>query len=568
MNAVPPSSSGRASPLVLLRQHIGLQLIGALLSVFLFFLVVMGLTAYVLYRQDDSLKRLFSGNFERVMIAGDLARDAEVLNAQALERLLGVQKSTVDGSPAVANKMDIFQNSRDRLLASGLEGEALREIDRRQSEYFSSLTDLEGRFQEEEERQQARTAHLDALHRLSREFGEHLAAAHGTVDARLGQALQALLACTLAAEVTGASGPLQQLGEMAEKYRQEIRLGLKAAVPGPATAAVGEVSRRLDVLSREVFFTRGNAIVGERATLAATRETRVLAQRLAGAAYNLYQAQRQLSQAEMIRQEEAIHRTLLLFAGFGIFAGFICFLAVLFIIRHVTRRLNALNQAMGSHVAGERVPIPQEGQDEIAAMGRAFEIFVQARDGAEAELRQNQQLLAQAAVTDILSGLPNRRGFDAALQREWNRCARNVKPLSLLMVDIDFFKAYNDHYGHPAGDEVIRRVGQAMRETFDRAGDYPARYGGEEFVCILPETDRDGAAQVGERFRQNLEAAGLPHACSSVAACITVSVGVASLHPQPGLSPKALLDGADGALYAAKRSGRNQVCTTAEEMPA
>jgi len=539
------------------RERLGLQLIGALLSVFVFFLAVMAFTAYILYRQDDSLKNLFAGNFERAMLAGELARDAEILNAQALERLLGVQKSTVDGSPAVGSQMQIFQNSRDRLAAKGEGGDhPLSEVDQRQSEYFASLQNLEGRFLEEEERHHARDAHLEALLVLSRELGERLPPGKAGHDVILGQSLQALLVCTLAAELTSSPGPLQQLGEQAEVYRRDIRQRLKAE----QSSELAGLSARLDALGREIFYTRGNAITGERATLAAARETRVLAQRLAGAAYNHYLSLRELSQAEMARQGSAIHRTLLLFAGFGVCAGLICFLAILFIIRHVTRRLDALNQAMAAHVSGKSVAIPQAGKDEIAAMGRAFEVFVRARDSAEAELRHNQQLLAEAAITDILSGLPNRRGFDEALAREWKRCSRAGQQLSLLMIDIDFFKAYNDHYGHPAGDEIIRRVGGLMRETFDRAGDYPARYGGEEFVCILPETDEDGARQVGERFRQRVEEAGLPHAFSSIAASVTVSVGVASVLPQPGVSPKELLDGADEALYLAKGQGRNRVC--------
>jgi diguanylate cyclase (GGDEF)-like protein len=539
------------------RERIGWQLIGTLLSVFLLFIVAMSLTGYLLYRQDDSLRHLFADKFEGVMLAGDLARDAEVLNAQVLERLLAVQKSTVDGSPAIASQMQIFQNSRDRLAAAGLDREALADIDRLQSEYFSSLQDLAGRFQEEEGRQQERTAQLDALMQIGRELGQHLPPAGEVAQSELGKSLQGLLACTLAAQLTTASGPLQQLGELAEAYRLDIRRGFRAGQRAPAGEAVKRLAGRLEVVSREVFFTRHNVVAGERATLAAARETRVLAQRLASTAYNHYLALQAGAQEEMAHQERAIQRTLLLFAGIGLVTFLASIFATLFILRRVALRLKALNQAMGAHVAGERVAIPRQGSDEIAAMGEAFEIFVRARDEAESELRRNQQLLAAAAITDALSGLHNRRGFDECYGREWKRCARSARPLSLVMVDIDFFKPYNDHYGHIAGDEVIRRVGELMLATFDRAADYPARYGGEEFVCILPETDQEGAFLVAERFRLRVEEAGMAHAFSAVAPCITVSIGIASTIPAGDQGSEALLDAADGALYAAKEGGRN-----------
>ena len=168
----------------------------------------------------------------------------------------------------------------------------------------------------------------------------------------------------------------------------------------------------------------------------------------------------------------------------------------------------------------------------------------------------NEQL-ERAASTDGLTGVANRRVFDERLDTEWRRCRRNSLPLSLLMIDIDHFKRFNDLHGHVAGDECLRRVAQTLSTTLARAADLVARYGGEEFVAILPETTEEQAALLAEELRRKIEELELDEL--SPAARITISVGVATEVPSKDRTADDVLRNADASLYTAKHSGRNVV---------
>jgi diguanylate cyclase (GGDEF)-like protein len=166
------------------------------------------------------------------------------------------------------------------------------------------------------------------------------------------------------------------------------------------------------------------------------------------------------------------------------------------------------------------------------------------------------------SATDGLTGLSNRRMYDELSVREWRRCERMKKPFSIVMVDVDYFKLYNDHYGHQAGDECLREVAAQMQRAAPRPGDLVARYGGEEFVFALGETDADGAKWVANLLRQRIADLQMPHAGSRLKH-VTVSCGVASVVPDESLSLEVLLQSADHALYQAKEHGRNQVAHVA-----
>jgi diguanylate cyclase (GGDEF)-like protein len=166
-----------------------------------------------------------------------------------------------------------------------------------------------------------------------------------------------------------------------------------------------------------------------------------------------------------------------------------------------------------------------------------------------------QQLLA----TDALTGIANRRSFDAALDREWRRCGRRGQPLSLLMIDVDHFKAYNDRFGHQRGDECLRRVARALTDCIDRPADLVARYGGEEFVCLLPEIGRRGAAKMARRMAAAIARIAIVHPDSPLGARLTVSIGVATVAEMAADEPQTLLEFADKLLYAAKKDGRDRI---------
>ena len=177
---------------------------------------------------------------------------------------------------------------------------------------------------------------------------------------------------------------------------------------------------------------------------------------------------------------------------------------------------------------------------------------------AEVALRSMTERLKLLATTDGLTGLVNRRAFDEALETEASRTTRSSSPMSLLMIDVDRFKSYNDLYGHQAGDEVLKAVGQCLKTTLKRPADLAARYGGEEFVAILPDTDEDGAFFIADSFRESLKALAIPHQGGDKKV-VTASVGIAVTSPDEPVAPAELLHRADEALYTAKHAGRDRV---------
>ncbi|MEG2963017.1 MAG: diguanylate cyclase, partial [Janthinobacterium sp.] len=174
------------------------------------------------------------------------------------------------------------------------------------------------------------------------------------------------------------------------------------------------------------------------------------------------------------------------------------------------------------------------------------------------QLEDANRKLATLSITDGLTGLANRRHFDDVLRAECARATRVGQPLAVIMLDVDYFKRYNDHYGHQPGDACLIRVAHALMASMRRAGDLTARYGGEEFSIVLPNTGADEARQIGEALRRAIADLGIAHAGAD-AGQVTISVGVA-IQPVPGAAdPDALKRLADAALYCAKDAGRNCV---------
>ncbi|MCG8342541.1 MAG: diguanylate cyclase, partial [Chlorobiales bacterium] len=184
--------------------------------------------------------------------------------------------------------------------------------------------------------------------------------------------------------------------------------------------------------------------------------------------------------------------------------------------------------------------------------------IVRARVQTHLNLKWHMDRLAGLAAIDELTGLPNRRRFNRRLEEEWARATRTGSPLALVMMDVDHFKFYNDHYGHGAGDECLRRVARALDNVVQRTADMVARYGGEEFAAILPFTNDAQGLVLGNRFCRAVSSLGVEHAASPVRECVTLSAGVAACIPAAGESPQALVDAADLMLYKAKGDGRNR----------
>ncbi len=198
-------------------------------------------------------------------------------------------------------------------------------------------------------------------------------------------------------------------------------------------------------------------------------------------------------------------------------------------------------------------------------LGDGFAITVRditARKKIELELQQANRELQLLTHLDGLTKIANRRCFDEFLVREWQRLCRTGQPLALLMLDVDYFKSYNDFYGHQGGDDCLIKIAQTLQQTVYRPADLVARYGGEEFAITLPDTDLQGAMTIAEAIRHAIAGLAIPHETSEVSQQVTMSIGIASLIPMLDRSSEYLVCQADQALYLAKQQGRNRCCIT------
>lgn len=192
-----------------------------------------------------------------------------------------------------------------------------------------------------------------------------------------------------------------------------------------------------------------------------------------------------------------------------------------------------------------------------ALVGFMFDITE--RKKTEEKLLSLQKELEILSFRDALTGVANRRMFDSVFDKEWSEARRDVRPLSLIMFDVDFFKRYNDHYGHVEGDACLKRVAHALASSANRPRDFLARYGGEEFVLLLPASDENAARAVAERCRQAIFKAQIAHAASPVSQLLTVSMGVGTIIPSGIDDPVGFIDTVDRRLYRAKQGGRDRI---------
>lgn len=175
------------------------------------------------------------------------------------------------------------------------------------------------------------------------------------------------------------------------------------------------------------------------------------------------------------------------------------------------------------------------------------------------ELKKYRDVLKETSMIDGLTGISNRRRFEEELEIEFKRAIRKKDDISLLMVDVDFFKLYNDNYGHLKGDECLRKIAVSLKNSLKRPGDLVVRWGGEEFVCLLPSTNYEGALTVAKDIQENLQKLKIEHKKSKISAYVTVSIGVSSMRPEDIQQKDNLIKEADINLYEAKRQGRNKI---------
>ena len=199
-----------------------------------------------------------------------------------------------------------------------------------------------------------------------------------------------------------------------------------------------------------------------------------------------------------------------------------------------------------------------ERSDEVGQLANTIDIMVETIAERTNALMKANTKLKQMSLVDGLTGIANRRRFDEDMAREWRRMVRQNAPMSLILADIDFFKCYNDRYGHQKGDQCLVKVAKTISSEAKRPADLVARYGGEEFAIILPDTDSDGALNVAERIRKTIQDTAIQHEGSEVADCVTLSLGVSTIVPALDDEMDTFIEQVDLMLYQAKKSGRNQ----------
>jgi len=185
-------------------------------------------------------------------------------------------------------------------------------------------------------------------------------------------------------------------------------------------------------------------------------------------------------------------------------------------------------------------------------------ILVQARVNTQIKLKGYQDYLESISFLDGLTQIPNRRKFDHYFELMWNVALRQNSEISVIMMDIDYFKLFNDTYGHQVGDECLKTIAQQLEKTVTRKTDFVGRYGGEEFVCVLPNTNLEDAFMVAEKMRQAIVELKIPHEGSKISNIVTISLGIASTTPQKGEKRSSIIEKADKALYHSKELGRNR----------
>ena len=232
-----------------------------------------------------------------------------------------------------------------------------------------------------------------------------------------------------------------------------------------------------------------------------------------------------------------------------VFLAYVAF--VLFIHHAVVRRLKKLRNQVQQRAAGDSREIKMSGKDEMTELAHSFEQFASTIETQKAPLEE-------LSLRDALTGIANRRALDERYLQEIHVASRQRWPLSVMLLDVDFFKQYNDNYGHGQGDECLKQVAQLLKSTLPRKTDLLARYGGEEFAILLPDTDQAGAIRVAEAILNAFKEAQIPHDFSGVADHITISIGISVSKDVLGDHTIPSFDEADKSLYTAKRQGRNK----------
>lgn len=546
-------------------QKLGVRLNILLLSIILFFLVSSGYSIWTLQQQSAQFKAVTQTYYDRAMLAAELSRDAELIATQAMEQSVTQRLGNIDANILQTDITRTFTVTRAKLAAEAPEESgALVEIDRLTQPYFDQLVHFY-KLIESQQRLQLR------MNRFNRERQQWIAPYinfNVSDDSSPFTTLVLNLSrSTLAMLDAKSPGLLQRRKTQLEEIRAALEQldGLSKVQEQAREKLLDNVNGTL-VLKDQLDKTRLEA-------LSAMRKTRLLAQRLSSVCYDFYLIVKQRAENAAHSHSQLIDLVTWQITAFSIaFLGLIA-LTYWLIHHYIVRRLNRLSSVMRQHAEGHPEEIPLDGHDEITVIGQTFSQFVAANDLAREQIQSarqtaeaaNEQLrelnisLHRQSNTDDLTQIPNRRSFFDWLHPTYETLIQQHHALSILMIDIDWFKSYNDHYGHQAGDECLYQVAQLLRSVSQQYAGMLARYGGEEFIVALPGISLEQAEELAEAMLATIEHASIAHGYTPMHH-ITISVGVATLtHASSTYSLEKLISKADQALYEAKFQGRAQV---------
>lgn len=547
------------------RKQIGFRLNLVLLGVLCFYILITTYSVFILWQQSQEFKRLTNTQFERAIHAAELSRDAEQITSQALEKMI-IQDYNNSYYQSLSNTpRKLFDSIRNKLYANTSEEKIiLDEIDGITKPYFNTLKILDHYLVREEELTKKKSSISNGLKHLQK-----------SIAAESNLTLQQKTFSNLflsAINITLLSQNSVKRGEL-QAQKNEIS-GLLARMYYLDNLSSSQLSL-LDSLfqtAQYAFSTKLQFQNQHLATLSAIRQTRQQAQRLSAASYDFYlllkKATLDSTQEHDALIRDVITNIILFSCAFLVLTAF----AYWFIRHYIIFRLNRLNNTMLQHVKGVKAPIPLAGEDEIALMGKAFSVFVEATEQAKhasitarkevedanLKLLQLNQSLQTLSHTDDLTQLSNRRFFFKKFAEHWKKASIEQHDISLIMIDLDWFKQFNDHYGHQAGDKCLVEIAKILKTDSEAVGGLAARYGGEEFIILLPNIDRMRAMTFAKHLRKKVGEADISHEASNTGR-VTLSIGVATHQPKPGDDLDKLVYLADQTLYEAKKRGRDQV---------
>ncbi|SBS32965.1 Phytochrome-like protein cph2 [Marinomonas spartinae] len=559
-------------------KQLGFRLNLVLLSVLSFYILTTGYSLLTLREQSQEFDALSSAYFDRAMHAAELSREAEVIASDTLVNMLNqdyderyIQSPTIGLPEQNKNNAsnDSFERSfekiRKQLTANTPQEQVLIEkIDRLKKPYFNTIRTLNNYLIEKRKITQAQRNieyHLLNLQKeiyLIPQIPEHEKSLIDELIKAINLSVLTLHSTTFHQLITQMNGISAFISNIA--YQDNL------------TPFERKNIILISKLSQQVFTTTLKQQMQHSATLTAVNTTRTEAKKLSNACYKLYQLLKQSTQKASSEHKAFISKVMLKIGLFSIIFLLLTGVAYWFIHYYLIRRLNRLNRVMLEHVKGVKTDVPQSGNDEIAMMGRAFSIFVEAtnkaqQDSLEAQKRteeanqkltQLNQSLKKLSHTDELTQMANRRHFFHELTSMWQLACDKQINMSIIMLDLDWFKSFNDFYGHQAGDQCLFQVAQLILTEVKNTQGIAARYGGEEFIILLPYFDLDQAVLFAKGLQDKLNEEKIKHH-KSPQKYITLSQGVTSHIPKEGDKFDHLIHLADQALYKAKNNGRNQI---------